>query len=94
MTGSGFYGTLTEVTDDTVMLQLAPALTVKLARRAVAAKVTPPAAAGDETIEEGAGPTATPSDAPEATEAPEPTEAPEQHGGPSLPDPDETEGGA
>lgn len=43
MTGSGFYGTLTEVTDDTVLVQLAPGIEVKLARRAVAAKVVAPA---------------------------------------------------
>ncbi len=39
MTGSGFYGTLTEVTDDTVLVELAPGVEVKLARRAVAAKL-------------------------------------------------------
>jgi preprotein translocase subunit YajC len=39
MTGSGFYGTLTAVDDDTVHLRLAEGLEVKLARRAVAAKV-------------------------------------------------------
>jgi preprotein translocase subunit YajC len=43
MTGSGFYGTLVEVTDDTVLLQLAPGTEVKLARRAVAAKIVAPA---------------------------------------------------
>ena len=43
MTGSGFYGTLLEVTDDTVLLQLAPGIEVKLARRAVAAKIVAPA---------------------------------------------------
>jgi preprotein translocase subunit YajC len=39
MTGSGFYGTLTEVTDDTVLIELAPGIEVKLARKAVAAKI-------------------------------------------------------
>ena len=39
MTGSGFYGTLTEVTDDAVLIELAPGLEVKLARKAVAAKI-------------------------------------------------------
>lgn len=43
MTGSGFYGTLLEITDDTVLLQMAPGLEVKLARRAVAAKIVTPA---------------------------------------------------
>src|SRR5215204_5496722 len=44
MTGSGFYGTLTEVTDDTVRIRLAAGVEVKLARRAVAAKIVDPAA--------------------------------------------------
>jgi preprotein translocase subunit YajC len=44
MTGSGFYGTLIEVTDETVLVQLAPGIEVKLARRAVAAKVVAPTA--------------------------------------------------
>jgi len=48
MTGSGFYGTLTDVTDDRVRIQLAPDVEVTLARRAVVAKI--PTAAG-----EGAG---------------------------------------
>ena len=39
MTGSGFYGTLTEVTDDAVLIELAPGIEVKLARKAVAAKI-------------------------------------------------------
>jgi preprotein translocase subunit YajC len=54
MTGSGFYGTLTEVDGDTVLVRLAPGLEVKLARRAVAAKVPDPAAldaAGTDAIE-------------------------------------------
>jgi preprotein translocase subunit YajC len=42
MTGSGFYGTLTEVDADTVLVELAPGLEVKLARRAIAAKVLDP----------------------------------------------------
>lgn len=39
MTGSGFYGTLVAVDTDTVQLLLAEGFEVKLARRAVAAKV-------------------------------------------------------
>lgn len=39
MTGSGFYGTLVAIDADTVHLELAEGLVVKLARRAVAAKV-------------------------------------------------------
>src|SRR6478736_5761678 len=44
MTGSGFYGTLTEVNDDTVLIRLADGVEIKLARRAVAAKIVDPAA--------------------------------------------------
>ena len=46
MTGSGFYGTLTEVTDDTVLIELAPGIEVKLARKAVAAKIVAPSRRG------------------------------------------------
>ncbi len=54
MIGAGVYGTLIEVTDDTVWLEIAPGVTIKVARRAVAAKVTPDVAdgaigAGDDT---------------------------------------------
>jgi preprotein translocase subunit YajC len=58
MTGSGFYGTITEITGDTVHVQLAPGIEVKLARRAVAAKVVAP-------VDEP------PSDEPPADEAPD-----------------------
>jgi preprotein translocase subunit YajC len=51
MTGSGFYGTLTEVTDDTVLIELAPGIEVKLARKAVAAKIVAPLDEGDVTDE-------------------------------------------
>ncbi len=48
MTGSGFYGTLTDVSDDTVLVRLADGVEVKLARRAVAAKIVDPAALASE----------------------------------------------
>jgi preprotein translocase subunit YajC len=51
MTGSGFYGTLTEVTDDAVLIELAPGIEVKLARKAVAAKIVAPLDEGDVTDE-------------------------------------------
>jgi preprotein translocase subunit YajC len=51
MTGSGFYGVITEVDPDTVLLELAPGLEVKLARRAVAAKVAAPAIEAQEARE-------------------------------------------
>jgi preprotein translocase subunit YajC len=39
MTGSGFYGVVTQMEDDAVFIELAPGVEVKVARRAVAAKV-------------------------------------------------------
>ena len=42
MSGSGLYGTIIELTDDAVLLSIAPGVEVKVARRAVAAKVPPP----------------------------------------------------
>lgn len=49
MTGSGIYGTLTEIAEDRVRLEVAPGLEVTLARRAVAAKIPPHAEAVDGT---------------------------------------------
>jgi preprotein translocase subunit YajC len=45
MTGSGFYGVITGLDADTVRIEIAPSVEVKLARRAVAAKVDPESAA-------------------------------------------------
>jgi preprotein translocase subunit YajC len=39
MTGSGLYGTLVQLADDHVLLQVAPGVEMKIARRAIAAKV-------------------------------------------------------
>lgn len=39
MSGSGLYGTLVEIDGDTVLMQIAPGVEIKLARRAIAAKV-------------------------------------------------------
>lgn len=44
MTGSGVYGTLVRLEADTVLLQVAPGVELKIARRAIAAKVTAPEA--------------------------------------------------
>jgi preprotein translocase subunit YajC len=57
MTGSGLYGTITVLEDDLVWLEVAPGTVVKMARRAIAAKVDP--AAGD--IAQPRSSTATPS---------------------------------
>ena len=54
MTGSGFYGTIIDIIDDTVVLQLAPGTEVRLARRAVAAKIVAPTGDVDPTDDEGA----------------------------------------
>ena len=43
MSGSGLYGTLVRIDTDTVLLQVAPHVEIKLARRAIAAKVESPA---------------------------------------------------
>ena len=43
MTSSGIYGTINAVTDDEVRLEVAPGLELRVARRAVAAKVPEPA---------------------------------------------------
>lgn len=42
MTGSGIYGTVVQVDQDTVLLQIAPQTEIKVARRAIAAKVEQP----------------------------------------------------
>jgi preprotein translocase subunit YajC len=44
MTGSGIYGTLVEVSESTVLLQVAPDVEIKIARRAIASQVVDPSA--------------------------------------------------
>ena len=39
MTGSGIYGTLVEVSEATVLLQVSPGVEMKIARRAIASQV-------------------------------------------------------
>ncbi len=39
MTGSGIYGTITALEDDLAWLEVAPGTVIKVARRAIAAKV-------------------------------------------------------
>jgi preprotein translocase subunit YajC len=41
MTGSGIYGTITDLEDDLAWLELAPGVVIKVARRAIASKVEP-----------------------------------------------------
>jgi len=52
MSGSGIYGTITEIDGDVVLLEIAPDIEIKVARRAVAAKVDQPVVGTDETAEE------------------------------------------
>jgi preprotein translocase subunit YajC len=59
MTGSGLYGTLTEIAEDRVRLEVAPGLQLTLARRAVAAKIPSTAPVAESTDDTSA-------DAPEA----------------------------
>ncbi len=42
MTGSGIYGTLVRIDDATVLLQVAPGVELKVARRAIASRVVEP----------------------------------------------------
>lgn len=43
MTSSGIYGTVRAIADDTVDLEIASGVTVKIARRAISRRVTEPA---------------------------------------------------
>jgi len=52
MSGSGIYGTLVEIDDATVLLQVAPGVEMKIARRAIASKVVDPATVQAETAED------------------------------------------
>jgi preprotein translocase subunit YajC len=68
MATSGFYGTVTELDDEVVHLELAPGTVVRIARGAVARRLGEEAAAADET--EMATPAGTAAD--RAVEAPRP----------------------
>ena len=60
MLGSGIYGTVASVEDDTLHLQIAPGTTVKVARQAVVRVIDPAAAPGQpqtEPTDPDAGPT-------------------------------------
>ncbi len=52
MAGSGLYGTLVEINDATVLLQVAPGVELKIARRAIASKVVDPAPATADVADE------------------------------------------
>ena len=43
MTGAGIYGTIVEIEGDIAIVQVAPGVELKVARRAIAAKVAPTA---------------------------------------------------
>ena len=49
MTGAGIYGTITELGDDDVSVEIAPGVTIRMAKRAVGSKIersTTPATSG------------------------------------------------
>jgi len=52
MAGSGIYGTLVEINDATVLLQVASGVELKIARRAIASKVVDPAAAAADVVDD------------------------------------------
>ena len=52
VTTSGIFGTVTSLDDDTLQLEVAPAVTLKVAKRAIGGIVGPPTAADDEEEEE------------------------------------------
>ena len=41
MTGAGIYGTITRLADDDVWIEIAPGVTVRMAKRAVGSKIEP-----------------------------------------------------
>lgn len=54
MTGSGIYGTLVQVDDAIVLLQVAPGVEMKIARRAIASRVGEPVVSESESTGEPA----------------------------------------
>jgi preprotein translocase subunit YajC len=52
LTTGGIYGTITEVEDDDVVVEIAPGITVHMTRRGIAA-VLPPEDVGEDDAEEG-----------------------------------------
>ena len=56
MTGSGIYGTLVQVDESTVLLQIAPGVEMKVARRAIASRVGEPVAQDSEASAESSAP--------------------------------------
>jgi preprotein translocase subunit YajC len=66
VTAGGLYGTVTELGDDEVRLEIAPGLEVRLARRAIAAVVTEPEEEEEEEETAEEEPAGTPVDADES----------------------------
>jgi preprotein translocase subunit YajC len=54
LTAGGFYGTVSSVQDDEVMVELAPGMDVRLAKRAIAVVLPPEGEESDEDVEEEA----------------------------------------
>lgn len=55
LTAGGIYGRITELEDDAVLVEIAPALRVKVSRRAIGAVIPPPADAEEDatTVDDG-----------------------------------------
>jgi preprotein translocase subunit YajC len=56
MTGAGLYGTLTALDDDLAWVEISPGVVVKMARRAVAAKIEPAATTSESATADGSVP--------------------------------------
>jgi preprotein translocase subunit YajC len=66
VTAGGLYGTVTEVHDDEVRLEIAPGLVVRLARKAIAGVISEPEEEPDEEAEEELEPAESTDDADES----------------------------
>ena len=53
MTGSGIYGTLVQIEEATVLLQIAPGVEITVARRAIASRVGEPVVAETDGTDDG-----------------------------------------
>ena len=51
MTGAGIYGTITALGDDDVWIEIAPDVTIRMAKRAVGSKIEPDAAVAADDVD-------------------------------------------
>jgi preprotein translocase subunit YajC len=54
MTGSGIYGTLVQIDEATVLLQVCPGMEMKVARRAIASRIGEPTTADSDSSDKSA----------------------------------------